>query len=280
MVKKIWILWYQGQYQMNNLVKNCFSSWEKYNPEWEINLLTESNLNQYLEQDALSILENPNIKIQAKSDIIRINVLAKYGGVWADATCFCCEPLDNWLPTCLYTGFFAFQYPTKKPALISSWFLASSKDNYITKQWCKTVNKYWLDNPNINIWNENSLTRFIVNGLGFFFDLDRHTQKWFRPLVTKIIKVYPYFWFHYLFETLVIQDSQFKTHWLSTTCYSSLIPHRLQYFGFKKALNAEIKNHIENESPPLFKLSNALPYSQDGCIEHLFRFHGTLDSTI
>jgi mannosyltransferase OCH1-like enzyme len=37
----------------------------------------------------------PNMTIQAKSDMIRLHVLSTHGGVWADSTMLCLQPLDS-----------------------------------------------------------------------------------------------------------------------------------------------------------------------------------------
>ena len=39
MIKKIWIIWFQGLQKAPSLIKKCISSWKKYNPDWEINVL-------------------------------------------------------------------------------------------------------------------------------------------------------------------------------------------------------------------------------------------------
>lgn len=62
----------------------------------------------------------------AESDILRLYLLKKYGGVWVDATNLCRRPLDAWLPSAACEGFFAFfpdlQSPEHKgvPHIISS----------------------------------------------------------------------------------------------------------------------------------------------------------------
>ena len=38
-----------------------------------------------------------DITLQSRSDIIRLALLNRYGGVWADSTMLCLEPLDRWL---------------------------------------------------------------------------------------------------------------------------------------------------------------------------------------
>lgn len=34
--KKIWFLWYQGLSEAPLVVKKCYESWKKYNPDWEV----------------------------------------------------------------------------------------------------------------------------------------------------------------------------------------------------------------------------------------------------
>ncbi len=93
---------------------------------------------------------------------IRINLLAKYGVVWADATCYCCKPLDDWLDNYVASGFFAFRNPgNDKP--ISSWFLASAKNCKLILKYCKTVNNFWSKNRFTN--QENSIGKFAVKYL-------------------------------------------------------------------------------------------------------------------
>ena len=63
-----------------------------------------------------------------QADLARLDLLARHGGVWADATCFCVRPLDDWLLPCLPSGFFAFDRPGPD-RLLSTWFLAAQPGN-------------------------------------------------------------------------------------------------------------------------------------------------------
>ncbi|OQX73377.1 MAG: hypothetical protein B6D64_13895, partial [Bacteroidetes bacterium 4484_276] len=95
--KIIWILWLQGFEDAPDVVKRCLASWKKHNPTWKINLLDETNIKQFIDVHAIIGRNYKEISKQALSDVIRINLLSKFGGVWTDATCFCCKPLDEWL---------------------------------------------------------------------------------------------------------------------------------------------------------------------------------------
>ena len=45
----------------------------------------------------IPVLRKPSPPLQAKSDVIRVLLLHKYGGVWADATLCMTEGLEPWL---------------------------------------------------------------------------------------------------------------------------------------------------------------------------------------
>ena len=80
-------------------------------------------------------------QIQTQSDLIRINLLNKYGGIWIDATLFCNKPLDEWLKYNMHIGFLLFRYSKKNK--IASWFIASNKNNYISNSFCTEYNNFW-----------------------------------------------------------------------------------------------------------------------------------------
>lgn len=145
--KIIWMYWDKGWDKTEYVVQNCRRSWIYYNPEWKIHFLDDSSLPEYFDIDKWNAdLKNSKIMVQASSDIIRINLLKKYGGVWADATLWCNRPLDEWLPRHIEQEFFAFSKP-KPDRLICSWFLASSLGGYITDVYANEVSQFWKTRP-------------------------------------------------------------------------------------------------------------------------------------
>ena len=89
-----------------------------------------------------------SITFQSRSDIIRLALLNRYGGVWADSTMLCLEPLDNWLPKdnnmqsglWMYHGNGGRFVPGTGPA---SWFIISLPGGYMIQRWKAACDAYW-----------------------------------------------------------------------------------------------------------------------------------------
>lgn len=261
--KVIWFLWLQGFDNAPMVVKKCYASWKRYNPDWDIVFLDEGNLGKYLALQELGI-KSENVTKQAFSNLVRINLLAKYGGVWADATCLCRVSLDTWLNEYTTSGFFAFHKPGRD-RLISSWFLASTKNGYLVSKWRDESNAYWRNN---NFSSKRN--RFVVAILIRIFNRNTYMTKfWFSFFIRKIIKVHPYFWFHYLFRRIIERDTRFKQVWTRTKKYSADIPLRVDSSLFQP-LSEEIKQYIDSKQSPVYKLTwkyNVSDY-KDGCTMH------------
>jgi hypothetical protein len=141
--KIVWMLWLQGWSQAPDIVRACLQTWKYHNPGWEIHALTNSSIPEFLDvTEVLSPIAGKPVQHEALSDVIRIALLERYGGVWADATVYCLKPLDAWLPEKLSSGFFAFAKPVPD-RMLSSWFFAASKGHYIVQQWRKLTCEYW-----------------------------------------------------------------------------------------------------------------------------------------
>jgi hypothetical protein len=143
MEKTIYMFWAQGFKNAPTVVQACLSSWKKHNPRWTIVQLDDTTLPEYIDiHQYIPDIDSKKISKPAFSDIVRIFLLHKFGGVWCDATVFCNESLDIWLAKYTETGFFAFNKPGKD-RLLSSWFLYSKRGNYITTCWFHETVKYW-----------------------------------------------------------------------------------------------------------------------------------------
>lgn len=82
----IWVFWGQGEDNMPPLVKACYRQLTHYNEN--VTLVTLENVKTLIELPAI-IYEKANagnISWAHFSDIVRNTLLAKYGGLWVDAT--------------------------------------------------------------------------------------------------------------------------------------------------------------------------------------------------
>lgn len=85
-VATIWVFWGQGEEKMPPLVKACFRQLTYLNDG--VQLITEANVANYIELNPVIYekVRNGHISWAHFSDIIRTTLLAKYGGLWIDAT--------------------------------------------------------------------------------------------------------------------------------------------------------------------------------------------------
>ena len=150
MKKNIYIYWGQKFVNSPTVVSKCLLSWKLNNSTWNIIELNDENLNEYINiEKEIPDINKKNITKTSYSDIVRIFLLAKYGGFWCDATTFCNQSLDNWLNENILTSFFAFDKPGKN-RLISTWFLYGDKNSYIIKKWKEKTINYWKNNDKMH----------------------------------------------------------------------------------------------------------------------------------
>lgn len=86
----IWIMWWQGFKKMPRIVRSCVDRIKALNTDHRVILITKDNWQKYLklEPQILKGVYNGKISITHLSDIIRVNLLYTYGGIWIDATVF------------------------------------------------------------------------------------------------------------------------------------------------------------------------------------------------
>ena len=135
--KTVWIYWAQGETNAPDIVKRCIESWRRRNPGWEIVVLDSEKIGAFVRMsDVPSFLPH-----RLFADTLRLRLLADHGGVWADATCYCHRPLDEWLPLAAARGFFAFSEPGPDRS-IDNWFIAAEKGGALIGAWRERFDRY------------------------------------------------------------------------------------------------------------------------------------------
>src|SRR5262249_7527187 len=140
--RTIWCLWLQGWANAPDLVKACAASWRRHNPGWDLRLVSADSLEAYLGATARPPMAARNLPSEALSDVVRIELLHRFGGIWVDSTVYCLRPLDGWLDHAMPSGFFAFNRPMPDVAL-SSWFLAAERGSHVIDVWRRKAMEYW-----------------------------------------------------------------------------------------------------------------------------------------
>ena len=88
--KIIWWLWLQGYENAPEICKACLKSWQKWYPDYKINILDEKNIFDYISlPDYITEKYHAKKMIPAHyADIIRTQLLYTHGGIWSDSTIY------------------------------------------------------------------------------------------------------------------------------------------------------------------------------------------------
>lgn len=91
---KIWICWWQGIENAPEIVKVCVDSIKRNAGKCGVIFITEDNYKDYVwfpdwveEKRKAGVFSRTHY-----SDLLRMNILSKYGGIWMDSTFFCTKP--------------------------------------------------------------------------------------------------------------------------------------------------------------------------------------------
>jgi hypothetical protein len=134
------------------LIKNILELRESKLKDWEIHVLTNSNIDQYINKNVYP--KNYNMLMPSqKSDWIRLYLLNKYGGLWLDAGIIINNEIEFnkiYDTSVLYqselTGFYldgsiVNNDPT---TFYESWYIMAPKNSRIIKKWFKEF-EYAID---------------------------------------------------------------------------------------------------------------------------------------
>ena len=93
---KIWILWWQGEDNMPELVKAAVDS-AKRATDKKVVIITEDNFKDYIDMPdyIFQKVKNGIITMAALSDYIRVSLLDRHGGLWIDSTVFFAKPIPS-----------------------------------------------------------------------------------------------------------------------------------------------------------------------------------------
>lgn len=143
----IWVCWMQGMDQAPELVQSCFRSLQKHLTDRRIVVITEENYRDFVEFPA-HIEEKYSKGLISRthfSDLLRLELLIRYGGTWIDATVLCTG--TNVPEYILDSDLFVYQ--CLKPgrdghdSTISSWLMTACGNHPILLLTQALLYRYW-----------------------------------------------------------------------------------------------------------------------------------------
>ena len=142
----IWWCWLQGEENAPELCKICLTSLKKQMPDKKIVIITSENLYDYVDFPDFIKQKYKKGKISNThfSDLIRLQLLIKYGGTWIDATVFCTGYPDY----AFNTPLFAFKTNERNDGatVAQSWFISAEKNEPILTLTRDLLFDYWRKN--------------------------------------------------------------------------------------------------------------------------------------
>ena len=130
--KAIWVFWWTGKSNAPEIVKACIKSIRRNSNGHKVIVIDKDNIDNYVTFPDYINEKHKQGKIGHAhySDIVRMSLLSKYGGVWIDATVFISQPLPDELFT---AEFYTAKSVDDKSFYFShsrwvGYFLAGNKD--------------------------------------------------------------------------------------------------------------------------------------------------------
>ena len=134
----VWVCWFQGMENAPEIINICQASLRRFITDREIIVLTDENIGQYVTfpEDIRMKYQKGMIPMAHYSDLLRLEVLTRYGGTWIDATVLCtgdAKVNGNGLKVKDYldADLFLFQYFREGDAMfrgVSNWFISASSN--------------------------------------------------------------------------------------------------------------------------------------------------------
>lgn len=228
---KVWILWLQGKNNAPPLVQRCISSLQENLQDRDVVILTEENYRAYVSFPKF-IQDKINCGIITRthfSDLLRLELLIKYGGTWIDATVFCSG--NNYPKYILDSDLFVYQ--CMKPGLdghstsISSWLMTASTNNPIIMMTRDLLYKYWEKN--------NKMCDYFLIHDFFQMSIESYPEEWKR--VIPFSNSTPHILLLRLFDSY---DENIWTAVKNQTCF-----HKLSYKLEQDVMNKEFTFYSE-----------------------------------
>lgn len=156
---KIWFYWSEGLENAPKIVHICLKSIKQYIPDMDIVFLDKNNVKKYinLPEHVLKKYKKGIICEAHFSDIVRVNLLNEYGGLWIDSTVY----LTGKIPQDIINAdFFApalcdinpkrsteFKYKDfLLPGVFCNHFMyAAEPHNYVMECMAAFLSEYWKD---------------------------------------------------------------------------------------------------------------------------------------
>lgn len=173
--RKVWICWFQGIENAPQIVRKCYQSLKLNITDRQIVLITEENYKEYVSfpEEIQKKMDRRIISGAHMADLLRLELLSRYGGTWIDATILCTGECPLYM---LDADLFVFQ--NLKPGLngaatcASNWFITARPGNKIINLTLALLYEYW--------GKYNRLNDYFIFHKFFQLAIETYPEEWSR----------------------------------------------------------------------------------------------------
>lgn len=170
---KVWICWFQGEKDAPELIQTCIQSMKNQLQGREVIVLTEENISDYTEIPDYIIDKYKKgwISRAHYSDILRVELLCRHGGLWVDATVLNTggDFTNLELPLFVYKSL-DLSRKDSQAVVASSWLISSFSNHPILLYTRKLLWEYWKRN--------NSLCNYFLFHIFFTIATEHYPAEW------------------------------------------------------------------------------------------------------
>ena len=176
----IWIFWWQGIENAPEIVRKCIETIRYYSESHKVIIVTEKNISQFVDipKYILEKVNNGSITLTHFSDILRLELLYQYGGIWMDSTLL----MTGDIPVDVYKlPFFTIKHMKYSDyhvcrGLWSGFFLCAAKNNKLVKFCRDFLYEYWK--------HEDSLICYLLIDVAFCLAYDNF--EWAKKMIDDV----------------------------------------------------------------------------------------------
>ena len=141
--KTIFWCWFQGLESVPPLYLSCLNSIRQNCKDYNLIIINESNFQDYVDfpKHILGKYKKNYMTKTHFSDLLRLELLIKYGGTWIDASVLISKFDERYFNNDLF-----FFQQESEGCLGSSWFITSEKDSPLLKTTRDLLYEYWHKN--------------------------------------------------------------------------------------------------------------------------------------
>ncbi len=142
--EKIFSFWHDGEENAPQMLKVCFKRIRKYMNR-ELIVVSNATLDQYTDLPPEIVAKYKAGKIRGAhfADIVRVELLYRYGGYWMDATNFPTDDFPSWITS---QDFFVFMVGNvgQSYSFMQNCFIRARKGAYLLAAWRAMIIDFWM----------------------------------------------------------------------------------------------------------------------------------------